>query len=263
MRSFRNHGWEHYDKVQAIIPGNRARGSHAYRATTASHPPTEPDQTAAGPSTSIAPLPPTSISEADHDKLFIHPAENRFLEEVELSSAGDGNMGLDNSLIQPTSFTSRSSKRSFAEMSSESSVPPSQDMSAFSGQSDPVSKKSKTRALPSLGQGTGKRTSARPAAVRPANRSFTQATAVVGMQGSINRLTDIFEKSMGPPQDPLVERKTRALGLMQTRDDGLSVPDKVKLISNFDQHPMMIDTYLGLLDDELRQAWISSVVLKD
>ncbi len=241
--------------MQVIIPGNRARGTYAYRAATVSHPETtmETDQ-AAGPSSSIAPLPTTS-SAVESDWSVPHLAESRFLREIGSDSS---KMELDNP-VQSSGFMSTSkpssSKRSYAAMSSESGVP----HSALTGQSDPISKKFKGSELgsPPSGSGVVKRTSTTVA--RPV-KAITQATAVVGMQGSINQLTDIFEKSLEPSQDPSVNRKSRALKLVQERDDGLLLLDKVKLISIFDEHTSMIDTYLGLTDDELRRAWISSIL---
>ena len=224
------------------MPGNRARGSFAYRATAAPHPPStsKPDDAAGCSNTSIAPLPPASTMQP---------------ETTTSSSATGGDMEIDNpfSLPSASSFTS-SNKRSFA-MSSGSGQACEDVISHFSTSDvdpttdDPAAKRMKTC--------KGKRPAGPPAKI-------TQATAVVGMQASINRLTDIFERSQQPsqPQDRVLEKKGRALKLVQERDDGFDVGQKVALISIFEENPTTIDTYLGLTDSELRQAWISHLLAK-
>lgn len=80
------------------------------------------------------------------------------------------------------------------------------------------------------------------------------------MQGSINRLTDVFEKSMTQGDEPSVERRARALQLMQQIQDGLSVDDKVALIALFMKDDVAVETYLSLNDPEVRRAWITSML---
>jgi hypothetical protein len=246
--------------MQVIMPGNRACGAHAYRATTALHPATETksdhcDQAVGGSSTSIAPLPPASAIENDNH------SDNFGFGEA-------GNMAIDYNPIEPlllsSSIGTSSSKRSHKTMSSESGVDPTNDTShsAAGEQLIPAAKRQKSLKV-------GTRASKQPATAERPAKGITQATVVVGMQGSINRLTDIFERSMvpppqlpqPPPQQPW-ERKERALTLVQQRDDGFAVEDKVTLISIFEENPTTIDTYLGLTDKEIRQAWISRSLAK-
>ena len=248
MRPFRNHGWEHYDKVQVIIPGNRARGTFAFRATASPCPTTNPDEAAESSGTSMAPLPPNSSNS-------IRPAP----EVTSSSSATGGDMDMDAPFLHQSepSLTS-SAKRSFAALSESGRtgtdlLPLESHSAGGSGpaDSDPAVKRVRVSK-----------------AGRPA-KAVTQATAVVGMQGSINRLTDIFERSQKvlteappPPPDRTLERKDRALKLVQERDDGFTVEDKVTLISIFEENPGSIDTYLGLVDPEIRRSWISRMLEK-
>jgi hypothetical protein len=91
---------------------------------------------------------------------------------------------------------------------------------------------------------------------------ITQATAVVGMQGSINRLTDIMERSFLPEEptaDPGVERLTRAVKSVE-KDEGLTVEERAALISVFMANPTSINIYLSLTDPNVRQAWIARVL---
>ena len=75
-----------------------------------------------------------------------------------------------------------------------------------------------------------------------------QVTAVVGMQGSIDRLTDIMERSFLPEEptaDPGVERLTRAVKSVE-KDEGLTVEaeERAALISVFMANPTSINIYL-------------------
>ena len=91
---------------------------------------------------------------------------------------------------------------------------------------------------------------------------ITQATAVLGMQGSINRLTDIMERSFLPGEstvDPGVERLKRAVTSVED-DEGLTVEERAGLISVFTTNPTSIDIYLSLTNPTVRQAWITRVL---
>jgi hypothetical protein len=63
--------------------------------------------------------------------------------------------------------------------------------------------------------------------------NVTPAVAMVAMQSQINRLTDVFEKSMMTPEDGTSGQRSLALTWLQERDDGLSMNEKVRLISIF------------------------------
>jgi len=89
---------------------------------------------------------------------------------------------------------------------------------------------------------------------------ITQATAMVGMQSQIVRLTDVFEKSMTTPRDTTVSKLSLALQKLQDVDDGLSMADKTKLVRLFQRDPSSAQVYSELVVDDLRQAWIADVL---
>jgi hypothetical protein len=90
------------------------------------------------------------------------------------------------------------------------------------------------------------------------------------MQGSINRLTDILEKSMAPPPLPpppprsfeelSSQRRTDAMQRLQVTDDHLSLTQKVGMVSLFNKDIKIVDTYLSLSNDDLRQHWMLTIL---
>jgi hypothetical protein len=81
------------------------------------------------------------------------------------------------------------------------------------------------------------------------------------MQSQIGRLTDVFEKTMATPEDGTAHQRSLALARLQDQDDGLSMDEKVKLVGIFQRDASAIQTYLDLVDDKLRQAWLHSILV--
>jgi hypothetical protein len=81
----------------------------------------------------------------------------------------------------------------------------------------------------------------------------TPASAVIWMQGSINRLTDIFEKSMMShiAEDPATASRNHAMTLVQEYDDDLTVDEKIALVSYFAKDLVAANTYISLTDHEV------------
>jgi hypothetical protein len=88
----------------------------------------------------------------------------------------------------------------------------------------------------------------------------SQVVALNNMQGTINRLTDVFKKSMVPPQEAAVGRRGDALQQLQERDDGFTREEKITLIHIFKKRPDYIDTHLALIKDDIRQGWMWSLL---
>jgi len=82
------------------------------------------------------------------------------------------------------------------------------------------------------------------------------AVAINGLQGSINRLIDIVIKSMTTPEDFATTRRAQAVERVQDVDDGLSTMEKLELIRQFQENESAAGTYLSLINQPLRQAWI-------
>ena len=153
-------------------------------------------------------------------------------------------------------------------MSTGTSEQAPDSMSAFATSFEPPTKLQKGKAVEYGVVGlSASRSKARPSSnqISASNSArlakISPATAVVGMQGSINRLTDIFEKSMAQGDDPGVERRSRALQLVQQTEDGLSVGDKVALIALFMKDNVAVETYLSLNDADVRRAWITTMLV--
>jgi hypothetical protein len=92
----------------------------------------------------------------------------------------------------------------------------------------------------------------------------TPASAVIGMQGSINRLTEIFEKSMMShiAKDPATASRNRAMTLVQEYDDDLTVDKKIALVSYFAKDLVAANTYISLTDHEVQKGWVRAILKK-
>jgi hypothetical protein len=77
------------------------------------------------------------------------------------------------------------------------------------------------------------------------------------MQGSINLLTTTFQTSM--KSDPVTKVYQKAVGLLQTRDDGLSHKQKVTLFHMFTDRHSVAQTYIAIVDDDLHQMWLQEL----
>lgn len=101
----------------------------------------------------------------------------------------------------------------------------------------------------------GSKRSTRAAA--SAASAVTQAIAYNGFQGSINRLTDVIEKSVvSTTEDSAVFRRDKALRGLQDVQDGLSEAEKVKLVAIFMGNQAAAETYLALTDDNIRRGFL-------
>jgi hypothetical protein len=92
----------------------------------------------------------------------------------------------------------------------------------------------------------------------PAFGKVTQASAMVGMQSQISWLTDVFEKLMSTPDDGMAAKRSLAISQIQEFKDGLTVQQKVKIILKFQKDVSIAQTYLDLLNGEVRQAWLQA-----
>ena len=86
------------------------------------------------------------------------------------------------------------------------------------------------------------------------------ASANIGVQDSINRLTDIMVSHL--VEDPATTSRNRAIRLLQEQEDGLTTDQKVAMISCFMEDVVAADTYILLTAPELRQSWIHMMLMK-
>jgi hypothetical protein len=161
----------------------------------------------------------------------------------------------------PPSSSTNTNKRTYSTMSFGNEY---RSASTAPTLSDPGSVKRHQNSQGSHTGSKGSKTSAR------LSSKLSPATAVVGMQGSINRLTDILEKSMAPPPLPpppprsfeelSSQRRTDAMQRLQVTDDHLSLTQKVGMVSLFNKDIKIVDTYLSLSNDDLRQHWMLTIL---
>ena len=55
-------------------------------------------------------------------------------------------------------------------------------------------------------------------------------------------------------------QRTQALTLLQERDDNLTIEEKSEMIHHFMSNVAIAEVYLALNNDELRQAWLQSLL---
>ena len=127
--------------------------------------------------------------------------------------------------------------------------------------SEPASKKrnsSKGKGKQSAVKSSSSSAGYKVSAARTAKISNT--TILHGMQGTMNRVTDIFEKSVSQPTDPHSAARDEALDLLQTREDGLSLDNQRKVVNLFMKDVVVAQTYIRLVTEDLRQSWLMEIL---
>jgi hypothetical protein len=257
MKPFMNKGWEHYEKMQAILFSTAARGSHIYRPAQAplaivcdDDEPTDPSKASIA-STSMA----AAIATASNFAV----AATETLPLMDVDDSDNSRVPATRPLVPPPFFLPSGSgsagKRTHSVMSlgSEDVQSVSTEITAPSANTDPVLKK---QAKNSDRKSHSSRHESQVYSRALASGKVTQASAMVGMQSQISRLTDVFEKSMSTPDDGTAAKRSLAISQMQEFEDGLTVQQKVKMISKFQKDVTIAQTYLDLLNGEVRQAWL-------
>ena len=89
---------------------------------------------------------------------------------------------------------------------------------------------------------------------------ISNATILHGMQGTMNCVTDIFEKSVSQPTDPHSAAQDEALDLLQTHKDGLSLDNQRKVVNLFMKDVVIAQTYIRLVNEDLRQSWLTEIL---
>jgi hypothetical protein len=82
------------------------------------------------------------------------------------------------------------------------------------------------------------------------------------MQRSINQITDNFEKSVTMPLDPQLEAvgQNKALHLVQTYDNGLTLEQQMQLLTIFMGNHIAAEIYVGLVNEDLKKSWLQSML---
>jgi hypothetical protein len=243
MKPFMNKGWKHYDKMQAILFSTAARGSHIYRPAQAplaivcdNEEPINLSK-ASMAATSMA----AAISTASN--LAVAAMETLPLMDVDDNSR----VPSTTPLVPPPSLPSGSSlagKRTHSVMSLDSEGLHSAftEITTPSTNADPMLKKqAKTSDRTQKSRSSQHESLAYSHA--PASSKVTQASAMASMQSQISRLTDVFEKLMSTPDDGMAAKHSLAISQIQEFEDGLTVQQKVKMISKFQKDVLDFETF--------------------
>lgn len=94
---------------------------------------------------------------------------------------------------------------------------------------------------------------------------ITPAVAIHGMQGTLNRLTDVMERNLGPSSSPdpvSSSLRTQAIILLQRRKDDLQIHEKTKVVRMFTEDIGLAEVYVALEDEELRRDWLQDLLSK-
>lgn len=103
------------------------------------------------------------------------------------------------------------------------------------------------------------RTSSKKTKKQPESQDF-QTTAFYAMQSSIHHLSDMLGQTLTAPLDATTAKRDDALQVLQLQDGYLPMEDRVYLVSLWAQQPALAGVYSSLHDDELRRAWIASLL---
>ncbi|KAG1863544.1 hypothetical protein DFJ58DRAFT_724961 [Suillus subalutaceus] len=265
MRPFRNKGWARYDNMQLIVGDNSgARGRHALHPATAPPPSVNtaddvPDVFDGGLGLldmdvdTAGAAAPSDVPDMSPDLMMPLSAQ---LHGTSATSQAAGSQS--SKCMRTDTFVDSSSQRTGAPPVSNNPVPLSSMLISL-----PAPKKARVSAHG--GMQSGINSAAKIAA------KITPAVAVMNMQGSINRLTDVIEKTIAtppplPPPVPQVVVPTvpniisRGLEIMRSKDgDFLSVGQRASLLRIFSLAggDNKLAIYVGLEDDyETRRAFI-------
>jgi hypothetical protein len=248
MKPFRNKGWPYFKKFEGILPQSGAKGKHAY-----------------APASAVPALPDT-----DSESIVGGGKELEKQDGLEwgLQNA-DTSVGMDvdgRASIIPSisvSETSESSmrKRGFSALSidnlslagSFATAPPS---SPPTHTSEPPRKKRSTGSSSAASSSQSASTITNRSSRSATTGRITNAVALNSMQGSINRLTDAFEKSMTTPLDMVASKQNEAFVLLQSRDDNLDRAQVTKIIDIFRTDPSAVNAYIALSNDGMRRDWL-------
>ena len=239
MRPFHNKGWPHLHKFESILPQSGVKGKHAYAPASTN---------------------PALLHGNDSDP---EPTNKK---EVEAGSADalqggeDGGNKMDVDGVRALAVAS-ASKWSFSATSLDD-PPPSSSLVALCS-SGPLRKKRSSTPSSAASTHSSLITScalSSAATTWSKQSSLTKimpAVAITSMQGSINRLTDVFEKTMAAPLNTVAAKQDNALQILQTQDAGsLSRVQMRKVVEIFTVNPASVTTYIALSNDEIRWDWL-------
>ena len=249
------------------MPTTGARGGHVYHAMSA----VQPSQVGSDGAEGIQGQPAGGSSGARAPLMGSNAGDNSIpSNQTDRSSTAisdpmtvdtHSNQSPHTTLI--SSATSAGEKHKFGVMSTPGDNLSASNLWSATCSSGLTTEASSTTNSPSMlasDNGLGLPGSKRSGTSHASAKRATPTAALNGMQGSLNRLTDIFAHSMLTPEDGTAAQRNQAMQVLQEADDGLSMNDKVKMISMFMQNIVVADTYLSLTDIDLRRIWLQSML---
>ena len=327
MKPFKDQGWLYYDKCKTIMYASKAQGGRAFFAGVGSAI-TSASQASSSSKIATAFTTESTISDdhgtpaTDLDPFIKNFGEiqnmtntisSLYMTQSQLKPAFPlfGHAGImgENGEVISVSSSSYSIKRSHDSMTSIS--PSSQSLSSQPEQPQPTSMQSASPSPdPSISnplpptsplkkRSKGSKASnviAPPTCTQ--KEKLTTAVAVNGMQGTINRMTDMLatvldlnalatafvaasasapasvsqsstsDTSMAPAQLPAAAGSStasdkRAVLQHLKHNDNLTHEEKARLLNVFTKYPAAVETYLEVLDDDVLRLGYAHELLKD
>ena len=263
--------------MQSIMFSTAARGTHIHRPATTAQPASavdEPDDEES--TTMVSPLALDVGSAVAGGSATVGNAAAAAIKNAientatELTAIGENVTSMDVDKDPVTALSSHppsstgTGKRSFSAMSASDA---DLELGTTNVTTPLLSDRSASGKKPNQGRVLGA-TISQPrsepkASTSTSSTKVSPAAAMVGMQAQIVRLTDVFEKTMKKPEDGVATVRSLAIARLQDVDDGLSLKDKVKLIGLFQKDAIAAQTYLDLVHEEVRQAWLHSILDDD
>lgn len=255
MRPFCNKGWEYLTQMESIIPVSGAKGHFAFAAGMMSSAPIITDQLDGNKEEDL----PDAIKAAGSSRA----GAVGNVGDVDGDGEGfiEGPMDVDQYPTMGASVSSSSKRKHTLLDTGTHSLSSSHVMSAPTTMtsSEPASKKLNSSKGKQPAGKVAVKSSSSSAAYKSKSSSarvakVTQTTILHGMQGTMNRVTDIFKKSVTQPVDPQAGARDNALDSLQTHEDGLSLAKQKKLVILFMKDPVIAQTYNRLVNEDLRQS---------
>ena len=178
-----------------------------------------------------------------------YPAPKRF--SVGNMEASQMTMDMDTAQIPTLSVSS--GKRKYSALHNDTS-----DISLLSSEPTATSDVTTSEHAGKM-RSTGKDRQPRKTSARKV-AEISNTTVLHGMQGTMNRVTDIFEKSITQPLDPQSAVRSDALHFLQKREDNLSLDERTKMVRIFMKNNIAAETYVASVNDDLRRNWLKGVL---
>ena len=290
MKPFKDQGWPYYNKCKTIMYASKARGGRAFFAGMDNA--LAPVASSSGNiTTSMAPIASASSSNdsAGTTDTFVHSFERTHRMSNMITSLYAAQSQANPTPFQvpslsishlmrddeePISISSSNYgvKRSHDSMTTTSDPPLSQSQSLSSQQSQPSAGPSShpnisSNSPPSPPKKRSKGSKTSDNVIVPPSRTqkekVTAAVAVNGMQGTINRMTDMLANVLDPnalaaafitasasTSTATSSSNKRAALKHLKHDNGLDHDEKARLLNIFTKNPEAAETYVELLDDD-------------